>query len=309
MVISIIIPAFNEEKNISMCLESIFRLNYPQDRFEVIVVDNGSTDRTRDIVGEYNVSLVVDDEKNVSGLRNLGACLAKGNILAFVDADCIVSADWLKNAEKYFYSLEIAAWGAPPVIPENATWVQTTWYLVRQKEKEVQEVEWLESMNLFVRSHLFNEIGGFNPGLITAEDVDFSYRISKFGTIVSDSNIKVVHRGEAATIKEFFRKEVWRGIGNFSGIKSHGLKFKELSSLGIPIYFGLVVPSLFLYSMVTQSQLLNVGVFMLYLCPSLIVLWKVLKKKVTRSIARLLILMVLLQAYFFARTIAVLKDA
>lgn len=307
MLVSIIIPAYNEEHNISLCLDSIFSMNYPRDEFEVIVVDNGSTDRTREIAEKYNIILLMNDTKNVSGLRNLGAQIAKGKILAFVDADCIVSEGWLKKAGKYFISTENAAWGSPPVIPENATWVQKAWYLIRQKEKSIQEVEWLESMNLFVRKDLFTKVGGFNENLITAEDVDFSYRISEFGKLISDSNIEVCHLGEAATIKEFFRKEIWRGIGNLSGIKSHGLKVKELPSLMVPVYFGLFLPLVLCCSILGKSQILNAVFVFFYICPSLAILGKVMKKKVGMGFFHLLRLLLLIQVYFFARTIAVLK--
>ena len=131
--ISIIIPAKNEEKYLPLCLESICNLDYPKEAVEVIVVDNGSTDRTREIAQSFGATVLLDYTKYVSGLRNLGARDAKGEILAFVDADCTVSPDWLQTASQYFDANEVVAWGAPPDIPEDATWVQSSWYLIRKK--------------------------------------------------------------------------------------------------------------------------------------------------------------------------------
>lgn len=305
--VSIIIPCFNEEKNIKACLESIFNLKYSKQLFEVIVVDNGSTDKTRDIVSQYDVILLMDDQKKVAGLRNLGAESSTGSILAFVDADCIVSEDWLTCAEAYFEKEKVAAWGAPPIIPENATWVQQAWYLVRQKKNEIEDVEWLESMNLFVRKNAFNKVNGFNEALETAEDVDLCYRIAKIGRVVSDTKIVVVHTGEAADVKTFFKKELWRGIGNFSGIKSHGISIKEIPSLAVPLYYGLYIPFLLIWVVLSNSFfVIQLLIFSLFV-PALIVVVKVFLKKRDTQTSCLWNLFVLVQIYFVARTLSILK--
>ncbi len=271
----------------------------------MIVVDNGSTDRTREIAETYEVTVLRDDTKNVSGLRNLGARRSEGDILAFVDADCIVSKDWLKHAATYFDDTETSAWGAPPALPEDSTWIQRTWYLVRQKEKDVQEVDWLESMNLFVRKDQFLIVNGFNETLVTCEDVDFCYRIREYGRIISDDALGVIHLGEAGTLKEFIKKEIWRGQSNFHGIRSHGLSLKELPSLCVPAYFGIFLPAFFIGSVVFADPIWLIIGLLFYLLPSAGVIFKVSKKKIKpMSLLRLLFL---IQIYFFFRTVAVLK--
>jgi len=305
MKVSIIIPTYNEEKCLPECLDSIFDLDYSKEDIEVIVVDNGSTDGTREIAKSCGAEVLRDDSMNVSGLRNLGASQAKGDILAFVDADCIVSKDWLKNASKYSDDITVAAWGAPPAIPKESTWVQKTWYLVRQKEEVVQNVDWLESMNLFVRKDQFLAMGGFNEALITCEDVDFSYRISRYGQIVSDKRIEVIHLGEASTLQEFVRKEVWRGRSNLRGIFSHGLSLKEIPSLSIPLYFGVLLPMLFLGFLVSLNPTWLAVSILLFLLPTAAVLLKIRRKKIGRG--SILKLFFLIQIYFFSRAIAVVK--
>ena len=305
--VSIIIPTYNEERYLSACLDSVFNLDYEKEDMEVIVVDNGSTDRTMEIGESYGVKILRDDTMNVSGLRNLGANQSNGYILAFVDADCVVSEEWLKYASIYFDDMDVAAWGAPPTPPKESTWVQQTWYFVRQKEQQVQEVDWLESMNLFVRKDQFIKIGGFNETLVTCEDVDFSYRIRKYGKIVSDSRIEVIHLGEAGTVREFMKKEVWRGRSNLKGILSHGLSLKELPSMSIPLYFGLFLPICLVgFGISLDSTWLIAGLF-LYLLPSVAVLFKVRRKKIG-SLASIRLLF-LIQIYFFSRTVAVFKKA
>lgn len=302
---SIIIPTYNEEQLIAGCLKSIFNIEYETGKFEVIIVDNGSSDRTIDIAQSFGVEIFCDDTKNVSGLRNIGAQHAKGEILAFVDADCIVSETWLRNAEMYFNTPDIAAWGAPAKIPENATWVQKAWYIIRKKMDSVEDVDWLEAMNLFVRKKDFRTIGGFNEKLITCEDVDFCYRIKNYGKIISDENISVVHLGEAATVKEFIKKELWRGKGNLYGIESHGFSLKEIPSLSIPIYFAMFLPFLILGIILTRQSIWIFLFLLFYSTPIAIVIFKCRKK--ISNLLELATLSIILQVYFVVRTIAAFK--
>ncbi len=305
--VSIIIPAFNEEKHLPLCLASIAGLNWPKDRLEVIVVDNGSTDDTCRIAESAGAVLLKAPGKTVSGLRNLGARHASGSILAFVDADCTVAPDWLIRASAYFDDHTAAAWGAPPGIPDDATWVQKTWYLVRQKEQPVQKVDWLESMNLFVRKQQFLQINGFDESLVTCEDVDFSYRMAQFGTIVSDRSIRVRHLGEAPTLGIFLKKEIWRGKGNFTGMMKHGLTRKEIPSLAVPLYFALFIPALVLITLWTAGTATGTATAIFTILavafPGAAVLYKVRRKKA--GIPRKLQLLFLIYIYFLARTIAV----
>jgi glycosyltransferase involved in cell wall biosynthesis len=306
--ISVIIPTLNEEENLSACLDSLTSVDYPREFFEMIVVDNGSTDKTREIAEAYATTVLLQPSGNVAALRNLGAREATGQILAFVDGDCVVDRDWLRNAAIYFDDADVVAWGGPPALPENSTWVQKTWFLVRQKQNQIQEVDWLESMNLFVRRHVFWQVNGFAENLVTCEDVDFCYRLGKLGRIMSDRNIKIIHLGEAATIRKFIHKEVWRGKSNWSGILSHGLSIRELPSLSIPVYFSLLIPLLMISILITGSVPWLFTLLILYLLPTILVLIKVIRKRLQPGFLDLLRLSALLQIYFWARTVTILKS-
>jgi glycosyltransferase involved in cell wall biosynthesis len=235
--VSFIIPALNAEKTLRLCLEAIFRQTTGSDVFEVILLDNGSTDRTVEIAKEFGVKIIDAPGLTVAALRNLGARRAQGEILAYVDADCVIAPDWLEKALPFFNDPRVGAVGAPTLIPENATWVQRAWYLQRKGSDKAQEVEWLPTENLLVRKEAFEKINGFDERLITCEDVDFCYRLGKFYKIISAPQIRSVHLGEASSLAHFFRKERWRGKGNLKGVFSHGLKLSELPSLLLPIYY------------------------------------------------------------------------
>jgi len=302
--VSIIIPVYNEEKYLPLCLESISKLSWPKNMLEVIVVDNGSTDRTCEIAASYNWVVLKDRTKNISGLRNLGGKYASGQVLAFLDADCMVSSNWLMEAQKYFMNEKIVAWGGPPRIPSEATWVQKAWYIIREKSASVEMVEWLESMNLFVRKKDFFQINGFDETLVTCEDVDFSYRIADFGLIVADKSIFVVHMGEADTVRVFAKKELWRGVGNFHGMLRHGFHLKEIPSLAIPFYFGLFIPLFFIAIAIYGNAIAILAGILLLILPGGWILFKFRKKK--EGILRKFQLFFLIYIYFFVRTIAVL---
>ena len=241
--VSFIIPVLNDQANIERCVRSILALKCPRQEYEIIVLDNGSTDGTHRVLQKFGLPFHVIQHVHVSALRNRGARCAKGHFLAFIDSDVEVSPDWIVKSLEEFRDPGVVAAGCFPEIPEQATWVQRAWDIHQRGRQSPQTgpVAWLPSMNLMVRRDAFLTIGGFNEQLETAEDVDLCYRLSEKGMILNNPSMKAVHWGEASTLVIFWKKEVWRGIGNVKGLFSHGLRFDELPSLGYPVYTLLMV--------------------------------------------------------------------
>lgn len=302
---SIIIPTKNEANNIGSCLDSIFSIRYPREKFEVIVVDNGSTDSTCQIAHGKGAKIFTLPEVSISALRNYGAKQASGEILAFIDADCTVEKQWLQKAEPYAKVKSIVSFGSAPIIPEFPTWVQATWYYVRKKSVITTDVKWLESMNMFVRKDIFNVVKGFDENLATCEDVDLSYRLSHHGRILSDQRIVAIHHGEARTIAEFFRKEKWRGNSNYLGIKAHGLRKDEIPSLILPMYYYVLVVT-FISSCIFSNWRFVSSAFLLWQMPVLLLTWfKLYKFSACRNLVKLWFLY---NVYFCARGMAITKN-
>lgn len=227
---------------IAGCLTALKKIDFPSEAYEIIVVDNGSEDATVDIAESFGVRVFVIPDATISALRNYGAEQANGQYLAFVDADVIVTSEWLKNALAAFEDESVACTGSTSVIPKDATWVEKAWFLQTQAKPARAERTWLASMNLIVRRKVFNEVGGFNEKLLTCEDVDLGYRISENYIILEDKSIATVHLGEAKSLYQLFRKEMWRGKSNYSGVLEHGLKVDEVPSLIIPLfYLGIIL--------------------------------------------------------------------
>jgi glycosyltransferase involved in cell wall biosynthesis len=238
-LVSFVVPVLNGESHLAKCLLSLRNLDFPTEAYEVWVMDNGSTDHTHKILKSLGFAFQVVPKVSISSLRNRAAKVAQGEYLAFVDSDVEVAPQWLKAGLAAFREREIVAVGCIPGVPSGANWVQQSWDLHqtgRQCNSRLTPVSWLSSMNLIVRREDFLAVSGFAEQLQTAEDVDLCYRLGRRGTLLYHPGMQAVHWGEARDLRVFWRKEVWRGMGNLKGVLSHGFRWDELPSLGYPLY-------------------------------------------------------------------------
>lgn len=309
--VSFIVPVLNGERDIVRCLVSIKNQKAPQDEYEVLVMDNGSTDGTRALVRSLGFDCRVVPRVNVSALRNQGAALARGGFLAFIDSDVELMPNWLQAALDGFWDSTVVAAGCFPGVPPDATWVQRNWDLhQRRHEREgPAPVSWMTSMNLMVRKDVFHAVSGFKESLVTAEDVDLCYRLGTRGCILSNPAMEAIHWGEARDVKVFWRKEVWRGIGNLQGVFSHGFKWDELPSLGYPLYMGV---GAVLATSGTIVDLLDSTLFwgpiglVLLLLPSLLLAANT--ARISRRFTQIPPLIILYCLYGMARAVAMLES-
>lgn len=212
---SVVIPALNEARVIGECLQSLARMRLPGGPIEVIVVDNGSNDRTLEIVESFrcslNLTVLTRPGISVSAVRNCGAAAASGEMLAFLDADCVVPETWLTNAADELAKPGYALVGAFYSIPLGSSWVATTWchHISRQPNGEVP---YLGAHNLVLRRSTFQKIGGFDESLETNEDYEFCKRVTaaKLKVFASEA-LSVVHLGTPQTLADFFKRERWHG--------------------------------------------------------------------------------------------------
>ncbi|MDD1662966.1 MAG: glycosyltransferase [Methanomicrobiales archaeon] len=101
-MISVVVPAYNEEENITACLESLNCQTLPRAEYEIIVVDGNSKDRTRELAIPLADLVFIQESRRVGGARNDGALRARGEILATTDADCVLPPDWLERIRDDF---------------------------------------------------------------------------------------------------------------------------------------------------------------------------------------------------------------
>jgi glycosyltransferase involved in cell wall biosynthesis len=107
--ISVVLPVYNAETYIEDCIRALLSQNYPVDQYEIIMVDNNSKDRSPEIIKRYpDIKYLKRSKQGSYAARNTGILQAKGEIIAFTDADCEPSVDWLKNIEHAFRHPEIS---------------------------------------------------------------------------------------------------------------------------------------------------------------------------------------------------------
>ncbi|PYM04307.1 MAG: glycosyl transferase, partial [Verrucomicrobia bacterium] len=121
--VSVIVCSYNAGATLRPCLESLGKIDYP--KFEIVLVDDGSTDNTAQIAAGFpNVRYVHQPNRGLSVARNTGAAAARGEVLAYTDADCMADVDWLYYLIGTLTNADFAGVGGPNVPPPAKTWIQ-----------------------------------------------------------------------------------------------------------------------------------------------------------------------------------------
>jgi len=188
--VSIIVPALNEEKSIESSLKAILNQTLPREKYEVIVSDGGSSDRTVEIARKYADKVVISRKKGIWWGRNYAAKFAKGKYLAFIDADTMLDRDYLefvlKNLkEKYLAVCTAFRFPEKSLKMKMACKAATIYYL----SKKLLGHPYVLGFNFCVSRQAFDKIGGFKDyGL---EDLKMSEELQKYGKITLLPKVKV----------------------------------------------------------------------------------------------------------------------
>lgn len=220
MSVSIVIPAYNEEKYIRETLDRIGAV-LSNHTYEIIVVDNASTDATRDIIRSFcNVELVELQKKvTISRARNIGWAKATYEIVAFLDADVLVTETWANELINLIGSeLESANFitGCKYGLSEVPSHIESVWFASLKSGAE----SYINSGNLITSKYVLSLVHGFAEDLITGEDVDFCQRAKKLGVnLVINHGFVTHHEGYPRNVSSFFKRERWHGVGDLKGFK------------------------------------------------------------------------------------------
>jgi len=192
MRISVIVPTFNEEKNIENFLIQFERQTLPRKDFEIIIVDGGSTDRTREIASLYADKVILQKSRGIGGARNDGAKVAQSPFIATTDADVILPNFWLERILKHFdNSNVVAVCGSDGPIERNAK-TRILYFFIRNiiHGASVLGLYCTGGTNSAFRKEVFEKIGGYKS-LPHSDDVEIAFRLKREGRIVYDRNLFV----------------------------------------------------------------------------------------------------------------------
>lgn len=207
MDISFVVPCYNAEKTIKRCLDSILSQELATYKFEIIVVNNNSTDSSQKIILSYSnkVYYLNESKQGRSFARNLGASRAKGEVLAFIDADVYLDKNWAITLIEAFKEDQNIGAGQGQIIPCQDIGVRSLnryrYRCVNEETKgrfiltEIKRFEFpmINTAACMYRKNVFNDIGGFDVHLERHEDIDLSRRAYFYGKSIACSTEAVAH--------------------------------------------------------------------------------------------------------------------
>ena len=257
-VVTIIVPCLNEEKHIAECLDSIVANDYPKDKLEVLVVDGGSTDKTREIIQKFKIELLNNPKVITPAAMNVGIQNAKGEIIIKMDAHSLYAKDYIsKCVEHLEESGADNVGGALQSIPAKNTLMARAIAIClshvfgaggsyfRTGSEEPREVDTV-AFGCYKRE-VFDRVGFYDERMEKTEDLDLNLKLRKVGgKIMLFPDIKALYYPSSDNLKDFFVHNVTDGIWT-----TYPLKFGFVSgSLRhyIPLIFVLTLPiSIWLY--------------------------------------------------------------
>jgi len=213
--VSVVVCAYNAESTMDGCLASLQRLRYPA--YEIVVVDDGSRDRTGEIADGYEgVRVIHQENKGLSAARNVGIAASVGEIVAFTDSDCVVDPDWLYYLAATFVSSGLPAVGGPNLPPPENSFVASCVAASPGGPLHVllddEEAEHIPGCNMAFRREVLEEINGFDPIFRTAgDDVDLCWRLQERGHRIGFSPAAMVWHFRRNTVEAYIGQQ--RGYG------------------------------------------------------------------------------------------------
>ncbi|MAR90889.1 MAG: glycosyl transferase family A [Pseudomonadales bacterium] len=239
VLVSFIIPHKGRETMLARTLQSIAAQDFDPAQVEVILVTQNEKlrpDTCPDPALLPVVTLHRPPSDTISALRNHGARQARGEYLAFLDADVQLSPNWITamlqslqaDGNRVLVSaVQQCAADAPPLEQLRT--------LMSNAATDCN-VRFLPGRNLFLRARTFARVGGFPEHLVTCEDYYFTDQVHDLGDLYYTSAASYVHLGEDKEYREMFKKEIWRGQSNLQSIRGRRIPLSEWPSFLVPVW-------------------------------------------------------------------------
>lgn len=211
--ISVIIPVYNDSGNLYNCLDALSRQTLDESVYEIVVVDNGSSDEINEVMRRYpEINLCSEYKEGSYAARNKGILNSKGDILAFTDSDCVPMDNWLEkglSAIDNKDSLGLIGGRINYFAKDESKMTSAElWELLNQYDQEdcINNMKFALTANLFTRRSVMDEVGLFNSNLKSAGDYEWGNRVyEKRLNLYYDDEIVVSHPARR-TLSQLNRK-------------------------------------------------------------------------------------------------------
>jgi glycosyltransferase involved in cell wall biosynthesis len=271
---SVVIPCFNAERFIHKCLSALSNQSIDRNRYEIIVVDDGSNDNTADAALDFCDRVIRTANLGSASARNTGVRHASGSVILFTDADCIPYPNWIETMTEPFMNTDISGVkGAyrTSQIDWVAVFVQAEYeYKYKRLLKETC-IDFIDTYSAGFRRTVFDSVGGFDeryPGA-SVEDQEFSFRVARAGYKMVFVPDAIVMHHHADTLSWYFRKKKNIGYWKVMVLKRHPSKMVRDShtpqtlKLQLPGAFFTVVFAILIPISGVSAFLVSIVVFLL----------------------------------------------
>lgn len=275
--ISVVIPCLNAQKTISDCVISLYQLDYPRDRLEVLIVDGMSEDKTRQIIYKNELIRVVDNpQKRVVNARNIGFEQARGEFIAFTDADCTFDNRWLANSLKYFYEdSKVACVGGANLISEtDSSFAKAVGKVfsfadlfnagasTRVFDKPIENRS--HGSNAIYRKSALEKVMPVDETMTEGEDVLMNDGLTKLGyTLLYVPDVLVYHHRQTNP-KAFFKQMMRYGKAKL-WLKRRGCEFTRSQQLIGLFGWLMALPASIISMLVFRSFFMFLAVFLFFI--------------------------------------------
>jgi len=274
--VSVVVPVYNSEDAINECLRCIDMLNYPKQKLEVIVVDDGSTDKTVEIAKGHKVKLIQKEHNGYPSTMNAGIRVTEAEIVVVVDSDTYVHEDWLIEIVKEFRDLSVGIVGGYVATKSNAGfWARIVGYGAEDRYDKIESkyIDFVTSTCTAYRKKLFVEVGLFDEALRRGSDEDLAHRALKAGWKIVLQKDAVCYHDWDSSFRKLFKRWIRDMIYELKNFRRHPelLHGKKVHppSLYIPLLLMLlfILTPLWLLFGVAWVSVLSVVGLVLYHTP------------------------------------------
>jgi GT2 family glycosyltransferase len=247
---SIIVPTFNRPAELAACLQALALLEYPQDRFEIIVVDDGGALPAAPVISRFQPGLEINslrqDRGGPAAARNAGARIGRGRYLAFTDDDCLPAPAWLSALATSLRSNDNSLVGGRVLnaIVENpystASQLIVDFAYTHYRSDQGQP-RFFSSNNMAMPAEAFHKIGGFDAAFRTSEDRDFCDRWLMTGYRLLYAPDAVIRHAHRLDFRSFWKQHMEYGRGAWWFYRAYGRRHAGKSSIEPSFYLTLLL--------------------------------------------------------------------